>query len=316
MALSRDPLSSPAIIPVIIEAAINGARTKADNPHVPLDTDEIVDGITACVEAGASVIHMHAGQSIVGAGGHHDSAMYRVVLARALERHPGLLIYPTLPGGGPGTTMEGRLAHVRELAEMGLADLVPVDPGTMNLGRIGRSGRPPANSHVYETTFADVDWAFRFCNQAGLACTLSAFEPGFVRLVEAHRRAGTLPKAAVVKLEFGTDALLFGLKPGLRGLEAWLDLFDGDAIAWMVSLRDGDVNDLLAGLAIERGGHVRVGIEDYVGPGTPRNEELVATAARIARSLGRRPARPDEVRGLIMSEPGGTQERKEQGRKE
>ncbi|HEX2886487.1 3-keto-5-aminohexanoate cleavage protein [Vineibacter terrae] len=295
MALSRDLSASP----VIIEAAINGARTKADNPNVPLAAQEIVDCITACVEAGASIIHMHAGQPIVGAGGHHDSAMYRDVFMPALQRHPGLLIYPTLPGGGAGTTMQQRLSHVRELAEMGLAGPVPVDPGTMNLGRIGRHGRPPANGHVYQTTFADVDWAFRFCNQASLPCTLSAFEPGFVRLVEAHRRAGTLPAAAIVKLEFGADEVLFGLKPGLRGLEAWLDLFDGDALAWMVSLRDGDVNDLLAGLAIERGGHVRVGIEDYRGPAMPRNEELIAATVRIARGLGRRPARLDEVRGLI-----------------
>lgn len=293
----------PAATPVIIEAAINGDRSKAANPHVPQSPEELVDDITACVEAGASVIHMHAGQPIVGAGGHHDSAVYRDVFARALQRHPGLMIYPTLPGGGPGTTMEERLAHVRELAEMGLTELVPVDPGSMNLGHIGRQGRAPANHHVYQTTFADTDWAFRFCNQVGLACTLSAFEPGFVRLVQAHRRAGTLPAAAIVKLEFGRDELLFGLKPGRHGLEAWLELFDGDALPWMVSLRGGDVTEQLAGIAIERGGHVRVGIEDYGGPSTPRNDALVAAAARIAQAHGRRPARPDEVRALITSKP-------------
>ncbi|WP_421998519.1 3-keto-5-aminohexanoate cleavage protein [Reyranella sp.] len=287
---------------MIIEAAINGARTRAENPHVPLAPDEIVDCVIACVEAGASIIHMHAGQPIVGSGGHHDSRMYRDVFARSLDRHPGLLIYPTLPGGGPGTTMEDRLAHVHELAELGLAGMVPVDPGTMNLGRIARSGRPPANAHVYQTTFADTDWAFRFCARHGLPCTLSAFEPGFVRLVEAHRRAGTLPRASMLKLEFGSDSLLFGMKPGLRGLEAWLDLFDSEQVPWMVSMRDGDVNDLLAGLAIARGGHVRVGIEDYCGPAPPRNDELVAATAAIALEHGRRPARPDEVLGLITSQ--------------
>lgn len=305
--LSQDPIAPP----VIIEAAINGARTKADNPHVPLLPDEIVDCITACVDAGASIIHMHAGQPIVGAGGHHDSAAYRDVFSRALQRHPGLLIYPTLPGGGPGTTMERRLAHVLELADMGLAGAVPVDPGTMNLGRIGRRGRPPTNGHVYQTTFADVDWAFRYCARSGLPCSLSVFEPGFIRLVEAHRRAGTLPTASIVKLEFGADELLFGLKPGLRGLEAWLDLFDSAATAWMVSLRDGDVNDLLATMAIPRGGHVRVGIEDYRGPTIPKNEELVAATVEIARTFGRRPARPDEVLRLITTRSCKTHGREE-----
>lgn len=292
--------SDPRDRPVVIEAAINGTCRKADNPHVPLDEDEIVESILASVAAGASVIHMHAGQPIVGAGGHHDSAPYRPVLERVRRRHPALMVYPTLPNGGPGTTMEGRLAHVRELAALGLTALVPIDPGTMNLGRLGRQGRAPANGHVYQTTFADTDWAFRFCREHDLACTLSVFEPGFVRLVEAHRQAGTLPDRVMVKLEFAADALLFGLKPNRHGLEAWLELFDAAALAWMVTLREGDVNAELAGLAVARGGHVRVGLEDYGGPDTPRNEDLVAEAARIARAAGRRPARPDEV-GTLMT---------------
>lgn len=285
--------------PVVIEAAINGTCRKADNPHVPLEADEIVDSILACVAAGASLIHMHAGQPVVGAGGHHDSAPYQPVLERVRRHHPALRVYPTLPNGGPGTTMEERLAHVRALAELGLTDLVPVDPGTMNLGRIGRQGRAPSNGHVYQTSFADTDWAFRFCRERGLACTLSVFEPGFVRLAEAHRRAGTLPERVMVKLEFAADALLFGLKPGRLGLEAWLELFDATALAWMVTLREGDVNADLAALALVRGGHVRVGLEDYGGGGMPRNQDLVAETARLARATGRRPARPDEVDGLM-----------------
>ena len=106
--------------PVIIEAAINGARSKAFNPHVPLSSDEIVDCISACVEAGASIIHVHAGQPIVGAGGHHDSAVYKDAFARALDRHPGLLLYPTLPGGGIGTTMAQRLGHVQRTLPDGI----------------------------------------------------------------------------------------------------------------------------------------------------------------------------------------------------
>ncbi|HYI29303.1 MAG TPA: 3-keto-5-aminohexanoate cleavage protein [Bradyrhizobium sp.] len=285
--------------PVIIEAAINGARSKAANPHVPSSSDEIVDCISACVDAGASIIHVHAGQPIVGAGGHHDSAVYKDAFARALERHPGLLLYPTLPGGGSGTTMAQRLGHVRELCGMGLAALVPVDPGTMNFGHISRSGRPPVSDRVYQTTFADTDWAFELCRQQDLPCTISVFEPGFVRLVQAHRRAGTLPLASIVKLEFCTGDLLFGLTPDLHGLQGWLNLFDSGELAWMVTLRNGNVNDHLAELAIARGGHVRVGLEDYTGPGSPANHELVAAACRIARAHGRRPARPNEVRDLI-----------------
>src|SRR5690606_8127932 len=126
-------------LPLIIEVAINGARDRSVNQHVPLSADEIVASVDACVEAGATIVHAHAGRPVVGSGGHHDSAVYADAFARILSRHPDLLLYPTLPGGGPGTTMAGRLAHIRELAQCRLVSMVPVDPGTMNYGALDAS---------------------------------------------------------------------------------------------------------------------------------------------------------------------------------
>ena len=50
---------------------------------------------------------------------------------------------------------------------------------------------------------------------------------------------------------------------------------------------------------VGRGGHVRVGIEDYGGPRRPRNDELVAEVAAIAHDAGRRPATPAEAAAII-----------------
>src|SRR3569833_132635 len=293
--MQPSPLSSP----VLIEVAINGARTKAASPHVPLTEDEIVRDILVCVEAGASIILAHAGEPVVGGAGHHGSAAYLRAFARVRERHPALLMYPTLPGGGPGTALARRLALVVELADAGVGGIVPVDPGTMNYGRIDAHGRPPVHEQVYQTTFADIDWAFALCRERGLACTMSLFEPGFARIVQAHADAGTLPTRSLVKLEFSAGARLFGLSPDALGVDAWLRLFDAERIAWMVTLRDGSPADGLAQLAIERGGHVRVGIEDFGGPGAPRNAELVAEIAALCNRMGRRTARPNEVLNLI-----------------
>ena len=44
---------------VIIEAAVNGATTKARNPHVPVTEDEIVADAQACLAAGAAIGHHH-----------------------------------------------------------------------------------------------------------------------------------------------------------------------------------------------------------------------------------------------------------------
>jgi len=47
------------MIPVIIECAINGATSKATNPHVPSEPSEIAADALACMEAGAAIIHNH-----------------------------------------------------------------------------------------------------------------------------------------------------------------------------------------------------------------------------------------------------------------
>jgi 3-keto-5-aminohexanoate cleavage enzyme len=285
--------------PVVIEVAINGVRDKRANPNVPLNEEEIVESILKSVEAGASIIHAHAGESVVGGNGHHSSSAYLTAFLRVKQDHPELLMYPTLPGGGPGTSMAKRLMHVVELADAGLNVMIPVDPGTMNYGSINLEGRTPTHSQVYQTTFEDVAWAFDLCRKRNFACTMSLFEPGFARLVEAHARAETLPRASIVKLEFSSGSRLFGLSPDEVGLDAWLRLFDSNSIPWMVTLREGSPADGLARLAIKRGGHVRVGIEDFGGSRTPRNEELVEEIAGIAVSLGYRVARPHEAMELI-----------------
>jgi 3-keto-5-aminohexanoate cleavage enzyme len=48
-----------------------------------------------------------------------------------------------------------------------------------------------------------------------------------------------------------------------------------------------------------RGGHVRVGLEDYAGSRTPRNVELVREAAALVAASGRRVATPAESRALL-----------------
>ncbi len=59
------------------------------------------------------------------------------------------------------------------------------------------------------------------------------------------------------------------------------------------------VTDGLAQLAIERGGHVRVGLEDYDGPRQPRNEDLVREVVNLAEAAGRPVATPKEAAGML-----------------
>jgi uncharacterized protein (DUF849 family) len=44
---------------VLLQAALNGDRTKADHQAVPLSPEELAADAGACVAAGAGAIHMH-----------------------------------------------------------------------------------------------------------------------------------------------------------------------------------------------------------------------------------------------------------------
>ena len=80
----------------------------------------------------------------------------------------------------------------------------------------------------------------------------------------------------------------FGLPPTRAALDAYLDMLDGSALPWAVAVIGGDVVDSgMAKLALERGGHLRVGLEDYAGARRPRNIELVEEAVALARAVGR-----------------------------
>ena len=128
---------------------------------------------------------------------------------------------------------------------------------------------------------------------------ISVFEPGFLRTTLAWQRSGRLPPGAMVKLYFGGE-LEFGLRPTATALEAYLELLEPSGLPWSVAVLGGDVVGCgLAELAIRRGGHVRVGLEDYAGPGEPSNLDLLRAAVALVEGLGRVPATTAQARRIL-----------------
>lgn len=287
--------------PLVIEAAVNGAAPSA-NPHLPRSVEAIIAAAIACLDAGATIVHNHNGEGLFDA--RHSAAPYREAWARIRERHPAAILYPTLGGGGPHATIGERYRHVEELADEGVLDLGLVEAGSLSLGPLDADGLPMAIDVVYQNTFADIRHMVDACRARGLGVHVSVFEPGFLRVALAYHAAGRLPPAKI-QLYFGGDALPFGLPPTRVSLDAYLAMLDGTGLPWMVGVVAGDVSRELAALAIERGGHVRVGLEDWAGEGAPRNEELVEGIVALAGRLGRRIATPAEAARILGIRPRG-----------
>lgn len=290
--------------PVIIEAAINGITNKTRNPHVPCLPEEIAADALACLEAGAAVVHNHVDVMADG----------DVVAARQLEgwrpvlaARPDAIVYPTVGFGGD---VVQRYAHIPLLAEAVAMRMSVFDPGSVNLGGVADDGLPGgAFDFVYLNSFGDIRHMAALCERHGLGPSISIFEPGFLRATLTYHRAGRLPAGAFVKFYFGGDAdylggarggVSFGLPPTQAALAAYLEMLEGCDLPWAVAVLGGDVVDSgLARLALERGGHLRVGLEDYAGPRQPRNAELVREAADLARAVGRPVASCREAAALL-----------------
>ena len=283
-------------IPLIIEAAINGATMPAMQPHVPRTVPEIVADAVACFEAGAAIVHHHTDDGLLV--GRHATEPYREAWSAILAAVPDAILYPTMGGGGPHTNVRERYAHVEELADLGLLRLALVDPGSVSLGPLDADGLPMAIDLVYENTFADARYMFDVCRDRGLAAHVSIFEPGFLRVALAYHARQRLPPAKI-QLYFGGDALPFGLPPTAASLAAYRAMLAATGLPWMVGVIGGDVTVELAALAIADGGHVRVGLEDYAGSETPRNVELVRAVVAMAERAGRRVATRAEAAELL-----------------
>ena len=286
--------------PVIIELAVNGATPRSANPHVPRTPDEIAEVALAAIGRGAAIVHNHNDEPMFTADGVHAVEPYVAAWTPVLDRYPDALLYPTIAAGARGIPVHIRWAHVEELARRGMGGMTLVDPGSVNIG-LNSAGAAPTDAMAgpYQNSYADIEYMFARSGELGAAPSISVFEPGFLRTALTLHRAGRVPPGAIVKLYFG-GALEFGLPPTDAALEAYLELLEPAGLPWSVAVLGGDVVGCgLAERAIRRGGHVRVGLEDYAGPATPSDLELLAEAVALVERLGRAPADSAEARKII-----------------
>lgn len=282
--------------PAIIEVALNGITTKDQNPHVPITPDEIASDALRCIAAGASIIHNHIED--FRATGSLAAERYGEAWRTVLAAYPDALICPTT---ADAPTAGERAAHLRPCARRG-ARLGSLDPGSLNLASTGADGAPGSVRTVYANSFDDIDVTLAEMTGAGLGSSISIFDPTFLRAALAYHRAGRLPAGSMLKFYFCGDRdfladdagpgsgppVGFGLPPTRRALDAYLEMLEGCDLPWSVAVFGGDpVACGIARLALERGGHVRVGLEDYRGPETPSNVQLVEAVRQECAAIGR-----------------------------
>jgi len=219
------------------------------------------------------------------------------------------LLYPTT-NFGPG--VEGAYAHMGPLAATGWLRIGIIDPGSVNLGGTDGDGLPAAPGFVYANSFGDIHHQAAVCTEHRLGPSMAIFEPGWLRTALIWWRAGRLPQGAMVKLYFGGDAgyvtsvaqqnagASFGLPPTVKALDAYCELLQGCTLPWSVAVIGGDLFESpIAKLALDRGAHLHVGLEDHAGSRQPTNVELVEQAVALCNDARRPVATCDEAAKIL-----------------
>lgn len=298
------PASDSRSRPVIIEVALNGQTTKDTNPNAPRSSAEITESSLRCIERGAAIIHTHIDEIL--SPGPRAAELYLEHFRPILRERPDALVYPTL---GFGADVAAKYEHVRILKhEVGLR-IGFVDPGSVNLGGSDETGLPLPIDYAYANTPADIRWAMDFHRELELGPSIAIFEPGFLNHTLGYQRSGKLPAGSLIKFYLGGpygymgagfEGVSFGLPGTPWGLDVYLTLLGDCAVPWSVGVLGGDVfENGLARHALERGGHLHIGIEDYMGSDKPTNEELVERAVELCAEVGRPVASVEQTAALL-----------------
>jgi uncharacterized protein (DUF849 family) len=272
--------------PLVIAVSINGERSKQDNPNVPRSHDEIVATALACYGAGASILHAHNRDfRLRGAEATED---YLAAWRRVREAKPDALWYPTLTAHG-GQELE----HIALMDEAIGLHFGIVDCGSVPFMRMSDEGE--VTGDYYSNSFDQIREAFAFHEKRKLGVQISVFEPQFLRIALAYHAAGKLPQGTVINFYLGggdgavAGSMPFGLPPTPAALDAYLDLLGDSGLPWTVSAWGSDLlKPELPRLAIEKGGHIQIGLESHFDSvDKPSNEQQVARIVELAGEIGR-----------------------------
>ncbi|MFA5884137.1 MAG: 3-keto-5-aminohexanoate cleavage protein [Acidimicrobiia bacterium] len=290
---------STSLPELIIAVGLNENVTRDQNPNVPITPDEIAADIAECVEAGASIIHVHCRNPVTGEPIMDDPDAY-VELFHTIHATVDAPVYPTYPNG---ETVD-RYKHVKALMEdpaCGL-ELAPVIAGSADLTPPLEYARAAAQSdwHLH-MPLGDLFYQLALAREHDLWVSHDVMEPGGLRTVMSLFRGGEYVHPVLLKF-FMSQRMGFGFPPEPRYLDVWAGLvepdFDGEWLVLPYGVDDA-TSMALWRHAIATGGHVRVGVGDSPAPEggfLPTNAERVAQMATIAREMGREVATLAETR--------------------
>lgn len=291
-----------------LEVALNGGGGHAHQHLMPISPEQLIaDGI-ACVKAGAAIVHFHAYDPETEKQSDKADLYARVI--EGIREEVDAIVYGTLPmiGSKDAPTTEHvkeRHAAVEGLIERGLLDWMSVvDPGSVNFAPYSEIARD-RDGFVYLNPLSHLRYGLSLCERFGLHPSYAVYEPGFARLGSAMAERFPILPTPIYRLMF-SEGYTFSFPPKEYGLDAYLALLEDVApgAPWMISGLMVDIRPLIAP-AVERGGHVRVGLEDAPRLSERGNLWWVEDAVKSIQAAGGNIASAEDVRTSLKGSANG-----------
>ena len=277
---------------LILSAALTGAATtRAQCPHIPYTPVEIAEEAKRAVDAGASIVHIHARED--NGMPSWRTEVFQAISKEVRERCPDVIInYST---GAIGTPLEDRLRHI----PLTRPDMAAFNMGSMNYAIYSRRKKSFYFSGIFENSFDMMQEVVKTFNEAGTTPEMECFDTGHIRNAEPLRDMGLIPDNACYSLVMG---VLGGIPATPENLIHQITQVPQGAFWQAIVIKK--IQWRLAAIAAAMGGNFRVGLEDnfYLPNGemATSNGELVEAGVRLARSMGREVASIAETREMLQ----------------
>lgn len=276
---------------IIISAALTGAATNRSHcPDIPYTPVEIAEEAKRAVDAGASIVHIHARED--DGTPSWRTEVFEAISKEVRMRCPDVIInYST---GAIGLSVEERIKHLPATKP----EMAAFNMGSMNYAIYSKSKKQFFWNAVFENSFDTMMGVVKKMNENDVCPEMECFDTGHIRNAVPLREMGLIPDNACYSLVMG---VLGGIPATPENLMHQIKQVPEGAF-WqsiVISRKQWQLNALSAMM----GGNIRVGLEDnfYLPSGemATSNGALVDEAVNLARMMGRKVASISETREML-----------------
>ncbi len=276
---------------IVITASLTGVlATRAQCPYIPYTPKEIALEGKRAVDAGASILHIHARH---GSGAPaYDIETYRQIGDEVRALCPTVIInYST---GAVGLSKEERIHHVTALKP----DMAALNMGSMNYGIYSPKTKEFYHDFVFQNSFSDIKFYLEKMKEAGTVPEMEVFDNGHINNAEPLIDMGLLQKPYVFSFVMG---VLGGIPISTKNLLHQAASVPAGSHWQVIGIGRKQWQAIAAAITID--GNIRAGLEDnfYLPEGemAKSNGELIEAAAKMVRMLGREVANIEETRAML-----------------